>query len=166
MCSGLNHSIARSLEWRARNPAPHFNSQEAPQKQKGRPPWRTPFENPLPAVVLAAAGGAAAVRAFVAAAVGGHEHAALGAGRRIVNRRACTSPAFGIAKGFHHGHGSGGLRSSWRSFGDTLFFDLRSIDIKIIRRDEFSAEPTPDVIHHGFRVANLGVAGVARRFEA
>src|SRR5580692_287379 len=111
---------------------------------------------------LAAAGGAAAVFAFVAAAVWRHEHAAFGAGRRTIlqykttvkNHFVCRALVVDLRRfGRCRNKSDGGSRiSRWLS--------------EIIGRNELPSKPSSDVIEHGFGIGNLFVSGIAGGLEA
>lgn len=116
---------------------------------------------------LAAARGAAAVRALVAASVGGHQHAAFRARRRVVDRNTLARGHFRLRMpDVHHRRISRRFRSScFCGCRGYLLRCHRSFAIEIIRRNEFAAEPASDVINHRFGVADIRVSGVARRLE-
>src|SRR5579883_2961963 len=140
--------------------ADRLKNSEARYPKKGRSRFRerAPFSNL--GGRLAAAGGAAAVGALVATAVGGHEHAAFGAVRRVFEGGPAARDAIRLrrdSRNWSRGRYRLRRRRSSRS---------GAIVIEVIRRDEFSAEPAADVIDDRFRVADFGIAGVAGRLEA
>src|SRR5258706_15139913 len=102
---------------------------------------------------LTATGGAAAVLAFVACAVGHHQHAAFGArGRTLVLIARFGGLRIGErrrqAHRFGHGGGWGGRRGCRRGRRGTSGGHNRpfAIQLFIIGREEASARPAPRVV--------------------
>src|SRR5258706_12698308 len=108
-----------------------------------------------------APGGAATIFAFVASAVGHHQHAAFAAGWSAfvgIARRARTSRFGGFDRRWH---GQSGLH---RSGGDD--FRRGSVELQVIGRDEPAAEPARQVIQHRRYEADVGVGSDAAGFKA
>jgi hypothetical protein len=107
----------------------------------------------------------AAIFAFIAGAVGNHEHSALGAGRRAFVLIARRGAGAGINPARLHGHRRvSGRKQRTRDYGS--FSRRHTVELEIFRGDEAAAEPARDVIQHGSGEANVGVGGDAAGFEA
>src|SRR5579863_5691737 len=120
--------------------------------------------------ILAAARRAAAVFAFVAAAVGGHEHAAFGAVRRVVLPRNDAASLVDDSI-LRENHIVRRLRviDLLRIDGSRTRNQInpgRDLPVEIISGDELPAEPAANVVDDGLGIANLLVASVAGRLEA
>jgi len=101
--------------------------------------------------------------AFVAGAVGHHQHAAFGAGGGVFE-----SVSGRIGPRFNGGRRSQyrSLRRGRRNGSDNGAFHRSAIELQIIRGDEAPAKPARDVIEHGSGEADVGVGSDAAGFEA
>src|SRR6266404_4845135 len=107
---------------------------------------------------LAAAGSAAAVLAFVASAIGHHQHAAFGAGRRAF---------MGVARfgGLRIGERRRCRRGLHDRGGSRRCCGVLAIQLEIVGGNEAPAEPARDVVEHRRNKANVGIRGDAGRLE-